>query len=192
MPETKSTVVGAAPEGASDRNSAARAVREMFTSIAPRYDLLNHVLSMNVDRLWWRRTARSFRHIVSRGDARVLDSSGTLCTNPAMKAPNPCYSRAQVFQLDENGKVAELSWQSLPGYLSIWGGSVNQLPNGNVEFDMNAPGLFPIPNLASEVQEVTQTPTPQMVWKMDIAPVPLYAYRAYRVPSLYPGVSWRY
>ena len=73
MPESKPTVVGAAPEGASDRNSAARAVREMFTSIAPRYDLLNHVLSMNVDRLWWRRTARTFRHIVSRGDARVLD-----------------------------------------------------------------------------------------------------------------------
>jgi demethylmenaquinone methyltransferase/2-methoxy-6-polyprenyl-1,4-benzoquinol methylase len=45
----------------------------MFTSIAPRYDLLNHVLSMNVDRLWWRRTARTFRHIVSRPDARALD-----------------------------------------------------------------------------------------------------------------------
>ncbi len=73
MPETKSTVVGATPEGASDRNSAARAVREMFTSIAPRYDLLNHVLSLNVDRLWWRRTARIFRHIVARPDARVLD-----------------------------------------------------------------------------------------------------------------------
>jgi len=27
---------------------------------------------------------------------------------------------------------------------------------------------------------------------MDIAPVPLYAYRAYRVPSLYPGVTWQY
>jgi len=27
---------------------------------------------------------------------------------------------------------------------------------------------------------------------MDILPVPLYAYRAYRVPSLYPGVSWQY
>lgn len=45
----------------------------MFTSIAPRYDLLNHVLSCNVDRMWWRRTARTFRHIVSRPDARVLD-----------------------------------------------------------------------------------------------------------------------
>ncbi len=45
----------------------------MFTSIAPRYDLLNHVLSFNIDRLWWRRTARAFDHIVSRPGARVLD-----------------------------------------------------------------------------------------------------------------------
>ena len=45
----------------------------MFSSIAPRYDLLNHVLSFNVDRLWWRRTARTFRHILSQPDARILD-----------------------------------------------------------------------------------------------------------------------
>ena len=69
----KSPVVGAAPEGASDQHSAARAVREMFTAIAPRYDLLNHVLSFNIDRMWWRRTARTFRHIVTRPDARILD-----------------------------------------------------------------------------------------------------------------------
>jgi demethylmenaquinone methyltransferase/2-methoxy-6-polyprenyl-1,4-benzoquinol methylase len=66
-------VVGAAPAGASDAQSAAKAVREMFTSIAPRYDLLNHVLSCNIDRLWWRRTARSFSQILARPDARVLD-----------------------------------------------------------------------------------------------------------------------
>jgi demethylmenaquinone methyltransferase/2-methoxy-6-polyprenyl-1,4-benzoquinol methylase len=45
----------------------------MFTSIAPRYDLLNHTLSFNVDRLWWRRTARSFASILKQPDARVLD-----------------------------------------------------------------------------------------------------------------------
>ncbi len=66
-------MVGAAPEGASDARSAARAVREMFTSIAPRYDLLNHVLSFNVDRLWWRRTASSFAEILAQPDARILD-----------------------------------------------------------------------------------------------------------------------
>src|SRR5678815_6179115 len=66
-------VVGAAPEGATDQQSASRAVREMFTTIAPRYDLLNHVLSFNIDRLWWRRAARTFNSILKRPDAKVLD-----------------------------------------------------------------------------------------------------------------------
>ena len=73
VPRNNAPVIGAAPEGARDQDSAARAVREMFTSIAPHYDLLNHVLSFNVDRIWWRRTARAFRHILERRDARVLD-----------------------------------------------------------------------------------------------------------------------
>ena len=66
-------VRGAAPQGASDRESAARAVREMFTAIAPRYDLLNHLLSANIDKLWWRRTARTFAKILAQaaGDEHV-------------------------------------------------------------------------------------------------------------------------
>ena len=64
---------GAKPIGASDEASAAQAVRQMFDNIAPRYDLLNHVLSANVDRLWWWRTARRFRPILARPDAAVLD-----------------------------------------------------------------------------------------------------------------------
>jgi demethylmenaquinone methyltransferase/2-methoxy-6-polyprenyl-1,4-benzoquinol methylase len=69
----KPMVIGAAPEGATDRASAAHAVREMFSAIAPRYDLLNHVLSFNIDRWWWWRTARAFSEILARPDARVLD-----------------------------------------------------------------------------------------------------------------------
>jgi demethylmenaquinone methyltransferase / 2-methoxy-6-polyprenyl-1,4-benzoquinol methylase len=71
--EINQRIVGAAPAGAEDRESAAQAVREMFTSIAPRYDLLNHVLSFNIDRVWWWRTARQFDAILQRPDARVLD-----------------------------------------------------------------------------------------------------------------------
>ena len=66
-------VVGAAPEGATDQQSASRAVREMFTTIAPRYDLLNHVLSFNIDRLWWRRAARTFNSILQRPSTKILD-----------------------------------------------------------------------------------------------------------------------
>ena len=69
----KDIVTGAAPEGARDKQAAAAAVRDMFTSIAPRYDLLNHVLSLNIDRLWWRRAARTFAHILAQPGARVLD-----------------------------------------------------------------------------------------------------------------------
>ena len=64
---------GAKPQGTTGEAAAAQAVRQMFDSIAPRYDLLNHVLSANVDRLWWRRTARRFRPILANPDAAVLD-----------------------------------------------------------------------------------------------------------------------
>jgi demethylmenaquinone methyltransferase/2-methoxy-6-polyprenyl-1,4-benzoquinol methylase len=64
---------GAKPLGATDEAGAAEAVRQMFDTIAPRYDLLNHVLSANVDRLWWWRTARRFRAVLAQPDAAVLD-----------------------------------------------------------------------------------------------------------------------
>ena len=64
---------GTRPEGAATEAEASRRVREMFTRIAPSYDLLNHVLSMELDRLWRARTARILKPILSRGDATVLD-----------------------------------------------------------------------------------------------------------------------
>lgn len=67
------TTTGAKPLGAQDETSAAHAVRSMFDSIAPRYDLLNHVLSANVDRLWWRKAARRFRVVLANPDAAILD-----------------------------------------------------------------------------------------------------------------------
>jgi demethylmenaquinone methyltransferase/2-methoxy-6-polyprenyl-1,4-benzoquinol methylase len=65
--------LGAKPAGAEDESSAAQMVRQMFNSIAPRYDLLNHVLSANVDRLWWNRTARRFRGVLVNPEAAVMD-----------------------------------------------------------------------------------------------------------------------
>lgn len=67
------TVSGAKPMGAQDESHAAEAVQEMFNSIAPKYDLLNHVLSANIDRLWWRRTAARFEDVLADPDAAILD-----------------------------------------------------------------------------------------------------------------------
>ena len=64
---------GARPAGASDERSSSVAVQQMFDSIAPRYDLLNHVLSCNVDRWWWWRAARRFRGVLKKPESAVLD-----------------------------------------------------------------------------------------------------------------------
>ncbi len=64
---------GAKPDGTETEQAAALAVRSMFEAIAPRYDLLNHVLSLNVDRFWWWRTARTFRAVLARPEASILD-----------------------------------------------------------------------------------------------------------------------
>src|SRR5437588_11083835 len=45
----------------------------MFSRIAPRYDLLNHLLSLRFDVIWRKRLAHRFRDILARSDARVLD-----------------------------------------------------------------------------------------------------------------------
>src|SRR5438445_10607915 len=50
-----------------------RAVREMFSGIAGRYDLLNHVLSVNIDKAWRRTVHAELQEILDRKNAIVLD-----------------------------------------------------------------------------------------------------------------------
>jgi demethylmenaquinone methyltransferase/2-methoxy-6-polyprenyl-1,4-benzoquinol methylase len=45
----------------------------MFARVAPRYDLANHLLSLNIDCIWRRRTVDRVSDILSRQGARVLD-----------------------------------------------------------------------------------------------------------------------
>jgi demethylmenaquinone methyltransferase/2-methoxy-6-polyprenyl-1,4-benzoquinol methylase len=64
---------GASPRGAATEQEAAAWVRDMFGRVAPRYDLLNHVLSFNIDRLWRKRTVKRLQPILNRPEAVVLD-----------------------------------------------------------------------------------------------------------------------
>lgn len=106
MPDVAAPPKGTRPEGAQTEADAGHKVREMFTQIAPRYDLLNHLLSLQLDRVWRARAARHLGKIfAARGAERdaglkrhVLD----LCCGTADLgiALNRRYHPARVLGVD--------------------------------------------------------------------------------------------
>jgi len=56
-----------------DEDSTARAVRNMFAAVAPRYDFLNHLLSLGRDIAWRRATAKALREALERPGSLALD-----------------------------------------------------------------------------------------------------------------------
>jgi demethylmenaquinone methyltransferase/2-methoxy-6-polyprenyl-1,4-benzoquinol methylase len=73
--EVEERVADAAAEGGAEKRAY---VRTVFEQIAPRYDLLNHLLSLNIDRMWRRRALRALGWD-SAPEGRYLDlCAGTL------------------------------------------------------------------------------------------------------------------
>ncbi len=66
---------GATPAGVrpGDEAAASRTVREMFGRVAPRYDLLNRLLSVRIDVYWRNRLVAAVGESLAQPDARVLD-----------------------------------------------------------------------------------------------------------------------
>jgi demethylmenaquinone methyltransferase / 2-methoxy-6-polyprenyl-1,4-benzoquinol methylase len=60
-------------ERTADELKHARAVREMFSGIAGRYDFLNHFLSVNTDKRWRRLVAKKLQDVLQNENALVLD-----------------------------------------------------------------------------------------------------------------------
>jgi demethylmenaquinone methyltransferase/2-methoxy-6-polyprenyl-1,4-benzoquinol methylase len=161
--EANQRTIGAAPAGAQDRASAAKAVREMFTSIAPRYDLLNHVLSFNIDRLWWWRTARKFDAILKRRGARVLDlccGTGDMTfalRGRATSAPPQIlgadFSHAMLQRASEKGRGTPLRW--------IEADALNlPFPDGHFDLVTSAFGFRNLADYDAGLREIARVLTP--------------------------------
>jgi demethylmenaquinone methyltransferase / 2-methoxy-6-polyprenyl-1,4-benzoquinol methylase len=56
-----------------DVATTGRAVQKMFASVAPRYDFLNHCLSLGLDLTWRRATAKALRDAVSQAGSVAAD-----------------------------------------------------------------------------------------------------------------------
>ena len=93
-----------------------------------------------------------------------------------------CYTRAVIFAIDEVSRTATVKWEYRPGWYASWGGSIVQLPNGDIEFDSSTVDGGP-----SKVVEVTSDANPHPVWTLSSTN---NYYRSFRIPSLYPGVQW--
>lgn len=59
--------------GANRESEHARAVHEMFSGIAGKYDFLNHFLSLNIDKRWRRKVVSRLSSEVSNPDSLILD-----------------------------------------------------------------------------------------------------------------------
>jgi demethylmenaquinone methyltransferase/2-methoxy-6-polyprenyl-1,4-benzoquinol methylase len=66
-------MTGTTPRGVQGEREASRWVRDMFGRVAPRYDLLNHLLSFNLDKRWRTRTVNRIEPQLKRPGARILD-----------------------------------------------------------------------------------------------------------------------
>ncbi|HUH63688.1 MAG TPA: aryl-sulfate sulfotransferase, partial [Terracidiphilus sp.] len=125
--------------------------------------------------------------VMDNGDDRLYPS-GSKCT-PQKQLPGSClYSSVPLYKIDETSdpKTATLTFhQVMPaGLYSTFGGNAELLANRHVEYDLCATAR----RSSGIVNEVTQEKDPKTVWSLTLSQGTLY--RAFRIPSLYPGVTW--
>jgi demethylmenaquinone methyltransferase / 2-methoxy-6-polyprenyl-1,4-benzoquinol methylase len=155
---------GTQPEGARTEQEASQQVRDMFTRIAPCYDLLNHLLSGQMDRLWRARTARQVQSILNRPDALVLDmccGTGDLAFALQRKGParvlgadfaHTMLTRARAKATAENGTSA----------MSFLEADALRLPFADACFDLvtSAFGFRNLANYEEGLREISRVLKP--------------------------------
>ncbi len=84
----------------------ARAVRNMFAGIASRYDLLNHLLSLNIDKKWRKAVSTELSLILNTPDAVVLDAA---CGTGDLSLELNSHAKARVIGSDFCRPMLELA-----------------------------------------------------------------------------------
>ena len=114
---------------------SASPIAAMFDRISPHYDRLNHGLSLNIDKLWRRKTAK----IVAKSQPQaILDlATGTADLAIALARHNP---QAHITGVDFSEKMlaigrAKVKKQHLESQIELLQGDAASLPFGDDSFD---------------------------------------------------------
>ena len=103
---------------------------QMFDQIAPRYDLLNRLISLGLDRRWRTRLVRSLAPTAPR---RLLDvATGTA---DVLQALRRAYPEAEVCGLDPSGEMLRYGRGKLDARSFLVRGDGQQLPFADDSFD---------------------------------------------------------
>ncbi len=139
---------GTRPQGIQGERETARFVQAMFSRIATRYDLLNHVLSLSLDRVWRRRTAQALAGRLGSATSRALDlccGTGDLALEVARVSAGQVvgsdFAHAMVVRAGEKAARARRR-------ILLAEGDALQLPFADAQFDV-VTAAFGFRNLAN-------------------------------------------
>jgi demethylmenaquinone methyltransferase/2-methoxy-6-polyprenyl-1,4-benzoquinol methylase len=123
----------------------------MFDEIAPRYDLLNHLLSAGLDRRWWRQTASTFQAALARPEAVAIDlCCGTGDMTLALDALRPkTHDAAAIIAVDFSREMLQRAERKFAGHnIQILEADALHLPLPDNSADL-VTSAFGFRNLAS-------------------------------------------
>ena len=133
------------PDVTNAANEHAGRVREMFSGIAKRYDLLNHLLSGNVDKRWRRIVATRVREKLSSSSSRILDVA---CGTGDLSLELFETTGARVIGADFCRPMLEIAATKTPNELPLIEGDALALPFRDGTFEV-VTIAFGLRNLAS-------------------------------------------
>jgi demethylmenaquinone methyltransferase/2-methoxy-6-polyprenyl-1,4-benzoquinol methylase len=122
--------MGLTEAGQKKTEEHARRVREMFANIAPRYDLINHLLSVNIDKQWRRRVVQKLGALLPP-EARVVDVG---CGTGDLSIELFENTAAHVTGVDFCGPMLKLAKEKAPQLQFIEGDAL-RLPFAEASFD---------------------------------------------------------
>jgi demethylmenaquinone methyltransferase/2-methoxy-6-polyprenyl-1,4-benzoquinol methylase len=135
----------------------------MFAGIAKRYDLLNHVLSINIDKRWRRFVRQKLGDILSKPDAHVLDVA---CGTGDLSIELQQHAKARIVGSDFCRPMLEIAVKTtLTAGLTVpyVVGDAIGLPFADDSFDgvTNAFGLRNLSNFADGLVELRRVLKPE-------------------------------
>ncbi len=151
------------PAGSGDERALTLGSGQMFDRIADRYDLLNRVLSMGIDRSWRRRTVRALA--LGEGPRRVLDvATGTADLALQIAATHP---QASVLGVDPSVNMLargrlKVARRSLTERIELEVGDAQDLGHPDASFDAAtiAFGIRNVPDRMAGLREMARVVRP--------------------------------